>query len=1271
MIKPNIFLLALLPLCLAINVSAQNMYGNVGVPSTGPGGSSGTDMVNVDLYTGTGSVSVPIYGYSIAGLNCGVSLSYNAKGIRVDQLASSVGLGWSLNAGGSITRQVKGMEDEVTMPAQYSGSDYLEGIIVPGANTTLYTDGSGNYQTTDDQEFDLYHLNLCGRSLTLQFYRDGNGDLQYITYPKSEIKVELFTKVLSSPPPVSPVNNTSYAMDYSSNDIQSGLSSGSNYRIGMDNANTLTFTITDEQGNKFYFERGDFQIKDYELTNSLLTTATTGTYYPTDEWDLVKVETYTGFTVEYKYVRKYVDYVETITEKLDPTFVFTYTGIAPNKTYGPDPLDVEEIHWKGYKTHLSQIIYPNNVTINFDLGSSFLNLSSRSAHRCDCHGNYIVKNIFIQAENDYVYDYSTRYALNYSYFNTPNSDIGISGSEKPYDIGCDDVTGSYTYPSYYTQQEKDDAKLLHEQRGLRLKLNSIDRYDLTETNTERLYTFEYNTENDLPYRFAGQKDYFGYYNGPNSCDPIVKDNLDHINDPNFDPNIPNQQLSSGEPEHIYYYSSLPFGVHNYDGSSINSSFGTNKTHDNEYMQSWILNKVKNGMGGEVAIEYSGNYTLSNHAKQYYYIEYQQPNSTPVEKYQFDANLEGQDVNDGLVVSTVTESNIYSTEHDRVIEYTYEEGQRFNRGGYSWYYGNDTSKKWYNNFWVSPNEYFNGSNHGFSKVTKTINGFNNQQLAKTAYYFSNMLYTVLGTTYSSFKRRTDDRHTTLPGELDKHFMGKIRKVQQYDELGNVVGEQEYNYITVDYTPSSGSYTSLTHFDGPSMLISECTQQYYDLAGIIHVRYAPITYKLSLLESKTSKTHTYDAGASNATRTISSTTTFEYDSNDNPYKITGTDSKGDTYRKEIWYVDRYKTWYPFYSTNPTPPVMTYVQAMYDDNLQFPLITESWKEHTSADDELVNFSCSSPQYTNGIVKFPASFASAQDELIAESDIFPFNSGAPQPSNKIERTSAVGYATNPTGITIFGTNLMLTTYTSKYDSRHNAIETWTNENKDVSSAIWDTRFAYKIAEVANAEYDDIAYTSFEASTSYEPMNTADDKKGNWDFDKAYINYHTVKADVMTGRYTYTLDPGNSSIVSKTLKNKEYIVTFWGNDDGIGNVPHLELFNGTTSSGALTVGSPKNTVDNWNLYVVKFTPNAGDHLEITFTNSGYSYKIDELRLHPSDAVMASYTYDLMLGKSSENNATNYITYYEYDDFGRRSIVRDMRGNVVQKIETRYDDLDN
>lgn len=67
--------------------------------------------IPVGHYTGIPEVSVPIYEIDLDGKKIPIQLSYHASGIRVAQEASWVGLGWALNAGGIITRQVNGGPD--------------------------------------------------------------------------------------------------------------------------------------------------------------------------------------------------------------------------------------------------------------------------------------------------------------------------------------------------------------------------------------------------------------------------------------------------------------------------------------------------------------------------------------------------------------------------------------------------------------------------------------------------------------------------------------------------------------------------------------------------------------------------------------------------------------------------------------------------------------------------------------------------------------------------------------------------------------------------------------------------------------------------------------------------------------------------------------------------------------------------------------------------------------------------------------------------------
>lgn len=66
----------------------------------------------VSLYTGLPEISIPIFEAKSGSVSVPITLSYHASGIKYGEKSSWVGLGWSLLAGGSVVRQVRGKIDE-------------------------------------------------------------------------------------------------------------------------------------------------------------------------------------------------------------------------------------------------------------------------------------------------------------------------------------------------------------------------------------------------------------------------------------------------------------------------------------------------------------------------------------------------------------------------------------------------------------------------------------------------------------------------------------------------------------------------------------------------------------------------------------------------------------------------------------------------------------------------------------------------------------------------------------------------------------------------------------------------------------------------------------------------------------------------------------------------------------------------------------------------------------------------------------------------------
>lgn len=90
-------------------------FGHSGVktfPSPTAASVAKVQEMSIDQFNGANSLSFPLYEFSFYGLTVPISLHYNSSGLRVQERAGWVGLGWSLKAGGSITRVVRHLPDD-------------------------------------------------------------------------------------------------------------------------------------------------------------------------------------------------------------------------------------------------------------------------------------------------------------------------------------------------------------------------------------------------------------------------------------------------------------------------------------------------------------------------------------------------------------------------------------------------------------------------------------------------------------------------------------------------------------------------------------------------------------------------------------------------------------------------------------------------------------------------------------------------------------------------------------------------------------------------------------------------------------------------------------------------------------------------------------------------------------------------------------------------------------------------------------------------------
>ena len=140
----------------------------------------------VSLYTGIPNISVPIYTLKSRNLSIPISLDYHAAGNRVGEIPSWVGLGWALNAGGCISRTVRGLPDEedyFSTALNFSNANNFSSTRI---NTSTYdADGASAANGNTDVEQDVYNLNALGKSYRIYL----RADTTAYTMPASNVKI--------------------------------------------------------------------------------------------------------------------------------------------------------------------------------------------------------------------------------------------------------------------------------------------------------------------------------------------------------------------------------------------------------------------------------------------------------------------------------------------------------------------------------------------------------------------------------------------------------------------------------------------------------------------------------------------------------------------------------------------------------------------------------------------------------------------------------------------------------------------------------------------------------------------------------------------------------------------------------------------------------------------------------------------------------------------------------------------------------------------------
>jgi hypothetical protein len=233
----------------------------------------------VNYNTGVPSISIPLGEVNLRGFSWPISFSYHAGGNKVNEYASNVGLGWTLQAAGSVSSKVLGQSDEFEVSAEY-----------PVYNLSHPNHPDGSYTTdvcTDNSFYNPYDVQRADQII------QGNGpaipDIYYISTAKESLRM---------------INNITIPV--------------SDNRITWTKTpeGIIGLVMTDVQGNKHTFGR-----KATTLRSGICSGAPTPPGSSTSVYMLSRIDTYLGDSILFDYQEisyTYQDMPTEVTRALAP-----------------------------------------------------------------------------------------------------------------------------------------------------------------------------------------------------------------------------------------------------------------------------------------------------------------------------------------------------------------------------------------------------------------------------------------------------------------------------------------------------------------------------------------------------------------------------------------------------------------------------------------------------------------------------------------------------------------------------------------------------------------------------------------------------------------------------------------------------------------------------------------------------------------------------------------------------------------------------------------
>ncbi|MEX6690314.1 hypothetical protein QTN47_22580 [Danxiaibacter flavus] len=1132
----------------------------------------------VNIQTGSAEYTIPVFSHidPKSGLSHDVTISYSSgQGIKVNQIASNIGLGWSLSCGGEIIRVQHGEPDD-----QYNPEDIVrnlsdadaEKFIYEQTNPTLYSKFYPNGFL-----YKKYDINYLPKQIAFQprFGNDEKNNYKMGPKPSEDTQQDVFILNIGGLVKEFVIGKNFQVKSLDGALFRTEILREADNDRTFYNQNILTkikgFVITDETGRKYTFDKYDVEElhQSQQQAYYFFYQRPTGKFI-INRWILTSItEPVTNRSISFEYSQEDWKYITDISEAQ----VWKDNGNGSQSV-----LQMTQTAGAAHATQyvIKKINFPDNANIQFIYNN---------ASRVDLLGSAYLSKIEVYQNEQLI----KRVVTDPAYFY--QKDILSPGQA---------ILNSYDlYPTYNMSLQSSTNAYRY-----RLALRSLSVYG-RDQKEELTYSFDYftgkenaNTSVAVPSRLDNYRDHSGLYNSKRYSASLYTQN-----------------------------------------ENINP--------DQDFAVLGLLKRIKTPLSGTITFEYKATSSTKLNENlvlvDKYTISDLINGSAYTKAFRYCLNLSPVVTNNCSYANSVYQ-NAFVGESPGATGYlgqqmtiTYFKDSKNKVGQYLFYSAPTPELKAVQGIVTTALAAFIGPYLGpFSSFIVNIAGsvlddlfgsqlsiytitnkmnqaqlntnplpstlgitiefdlINNTMYPSKLYQFSTTAnQNVIQPSYFPYsaKQRTD------PGKY-----GNLIQVQYYNRDSKVVYSKalEYSYskITLDDNFKSAKYGPRNYYSGPY------TQTPYVAGGAISDSWIVSDfYNYSQGWSSVSKETEETANTANTTKTTTSKS-YVYNSRNNSVKqscSTESDDKLSGYNT-FYAIDYWDT----YANN------TVLKKMKDNNMvATPCATIAWYK-TSASATMYN--------VTGIVVTDYDINCLKPATVKSYRI----------DNPIQVTEAVLNSYDPFSSTSFASSLPADVIAKNIYSDNILTETYSNNNTAVSAIKYDYNNWLPCASITNAAFNQVSYTSFENANvdgwQYNAGGAVSDDKA------------------VTGKMVYNLSGSNGTITRTGLTaSQTYRITVWAkaNNVTVNGMAGVVLF---SASG-------------YNLLQFMITGAA------SVTISGNTV-IDELRLLPADARMATIGYDPVTRlKISECDSNNRMTLYEYDSWGRLSVVRDENRNIISTTE--------